>query len=96
MVSKKKYNQLFQSHVQIYIYIYISGNTCVCLAEPFWTLIYEMQYFEMYMIYDKMVSLLGRDHGLGRHTLKFCLTKCYKKLRVKIHHYIFTETTQTL
>ena len=35
-----------------------------------------------------MVSLLGRDHGLGRSTLKFCLTKCYKKLRVKIHHYI--------
>ena len=42
-----------------------------------------------------MASLLGRDDGLG-HTLKFCLTKCYKKLRAKIHHYIFAETNQTL
>ena len=40
-----------------------------------------------------MVSLLGRDDGLG-HTLKCCLTKCYKKLRAKIYHHIFTETTQ--
>ena len=33
-----------------YANIYISGNTCVCVAELFWSLIYKMQYFEMYMI----------------------------------------------
>ena len=55
-----------------------------------------------------MVSLLGKDDGLGHtlkflgkddglgHTLKFCLTMYYIKLRVKIHNYIFTEKTQTL
>ena len=42
-----------------------------------------------------MVSLLGRDDGLG-HTLKFCLFTCYIKLRVKIQHCIFTEKIQTL
>ena len=72
--------------------IYISGNTCVCLAELFWYLIHRMQYFEMYMI--KWSHFLEGD-GLG-HTLKSCLTTCYIKLRVKIHHHIFTEITHTL
>ena len=71
-------------------YIYISGNTCICLAELFWSLIHKMHYFKMYMI--KWSHLLA---GLG-DTLKFCLTTCYIKLRVKIHYYIFTEIAETL
>ena len=84
-----KYEQITPSY--LLSVKYISGNTCVCLADLFWSLIDKMQYLEI-IIYDKMVSLLGRDDG---HILKFCLTTCYIKLRVKIHHYIFTEITQT-
>ena len=67
-------------------YIYFRQYMCmfgwiVLVFDP------RMQY------YYKMVSLLGRGDGLG-HTLKSCLTTCYIKLTVQIHHYIFTEITQ--
>ena len=67
-------------------YIYFRQYVCmfgwiVLVFDP------RMQYC------DKMVSLLGRGDGLG-HTLKSCLTTCYIKLRVQIHHDIFTEITQ--
>ena len=48
MVSKKKPIQ--PMILMLCPDIYISGDTCACLAELFWSFIHKMQYFEMYMI----------------------------------------------
>ena len=87
MVSKKDTIQPIISIPCANIYIYISGNTCVCLVELFWSLIYKMQYFEMYII--KWSHFLEGNDGLGRHTLKFCLIN---KVQCKLFIYGLKKT----